>query len=337
MSDHIQVHVAEESSEKRYFTQVPNILLRMGFSPYVITYYLVLKSIADISNIKTCFMCQQEIADMVGCSTRHIRTMDAILEKPYAEFGGKPLIVVTRQTNEKGEKMTNMIKIVDIWVESITAFEKELAKPRVKKERKSNKKREIKKIISPERSSAPPERGSAPPEHGSDIIRTIEEEIPKKNENNNVRDRSSDISGDIVLFDAKAFTLPNGNKLSLRMQRSIAKYSREDKQKLYSNISYFQDKVRKGVIFDNPEAYLQKCINENYAQKETNVWQNQTYAKFIKEEYNLRGMQILETVVRFKRSEKEPYESLSFRLPHLSFADSLEKYIKKNGEKHAYC
>jgi len=333
MSGHIQIQVKDESSEKKYFTQLPNILLRMGFSPYVITYYLVLKSIAGISPTKTCFMCQSEIADMVGCTPRHLRKMDAILEKSYAELGGKPLIIVKRQTNDKGEKMTNAISIVDIWVESITAFEKKITKIQ---EKKSTTKKVIKKIISAEPRSAPAEPRSAPAEPRSDIIRTIEKEISKKNENNNVRNRSSDISEPTVLFDPETFKLPNGDGLSLRMKRSFTKYSREDRQKLHANVAYFQKVVQKGAKITNYEAYLQRCINENYAQKGENSWQNQTYARFIKEEYNLHKMEILNTVVRFKRSEKEPYESISFKLPHLSFADSLEKYIEKHGEKNAY-
>lgn len=145
-------------------------------------------------------------------------------------------------------------------------------------------------------------------------------------------DRSLDENSSIVSFDPETFRLPNGKPLSLRMKQAIAKYSNEDRQRLIANICYFQEQVKKGHPMNNPEAYLQNCIKYNYAQKETNAWQNRMYAIWAKEEYKLRKLEILKTVVRFKRSEFEPPESISFSLPPESFILALERYIENNKE-----
>lgn len=159
-------------------------------------------------------------------------------------------------------------------------------------------------------------------------IRNDKKEICKRNDINVNEDRSSYQDSEIVLFDPKTFRLPNGENLSIRMQRSLEKYSNEDKAKLNANVCYFLKMVKKGVKMDNPEAYLQNCIKMNYAQKATNSFQNEIYAKFMKVEHKMRGITILKTVVQLKKNYNEPPQSLSYTLPPSSFAAALNNYIE---------
>lgn len=157
----------------------------------------------------------------------------------------------------------------------------------------------------------------------------VKEDIQIKNDNVS-DDRFLDISPSIVFFDPATFILPNGQNLSLQMQRSIAKYSAEEMRNLRSNVVYFQELVAKGKKMQNPEAYLQQCIKKNYARHEVNVEPNRLYAQVMKEEHKLHKMEILKTVVRFKRSDGEVADSISFELPQKSFSDALDHYIQKN-------
>lgn len=147
-------------------------------------------------------------------------------------------------------------------------------------------------------------------------------------------DRSFYEQESIVSFDPETYRFPDGTSISLRMQRSIAKYSPEDRQKLQANVFYFEEQIRKGyAIKTSYEAYLQHCIKKDYASALNIRDRNRLYAQFIKEEYKLYGLNILKTVVQFKRSEKEPFESVSYSLPPETFENALEQYINKNKEK----
>lgn len=164
-------------------------------------------------------------------------------------------------------------------------------------------------------------------------INNDKEYINRKNDINVSDDRSLSIDESIVPFDPDTFILPNGKPLSLQMRRAIKKYSETDKQKLHANVCYFLKKAKQGTRMDNPEAYLQNCINMNYAQQETNSWQNKIYAEWKKEEFKLHGLKILKSVVQFKRSTNEAEESLSFSLPTETFSEILDKYAAREINK----
>ena len=154
----------------------------------------------------------------------------------------------------------------------------------------------------------------------------VTNEVEKEEE----EDRSLDMQESNVLFNPSTFVLPNGNPLSLQMKRSIAKYSDQDRQKLSANVAYFNEQVKKGIKIDNDEAYLQTCIKFNYAQKNTNSWQNRLYAQWFKEETKASGLKILKTVVQIHTSDSKFPESVSFSLPPESFGEALRSIIKKS-------
>lgn len=162
-------------------------------------------------------------------------------------------------------------------------------------------------------------------------INNDKEERDNRNDNNVNEYRSSHKLDSIVSFDPQTYRLPDGQPLSLKMRRSLAKYSESDRQKLHANISYFEEQVKKG---NKPkttyEQWLQACIKNNYAQGENNAWQNKLYATWVKEEYKMSNLIILKTVVQMKKNSNEPAESLSFSLPPETFNLILDKFIENN-------
>lgn len=328
MSNDQEIQVEDLSNDKSYFTQIPNIIYRMGLGPYVIAYYCILKSIAGDKS--TCFMSQSNLAKLVGCSSRHIIHMNKFMSQPFKVLGGKPLIRIKNQ-KKNGEYLPNIIQVVDIWVENINIIAN---KTPVSQTPMPKKDKEIKESFSSEPYSPPCEPYSPPYEPGSHKEETIEEDLYKKNDNiyNNSDNRSSFENDSIVSFDAKTYRLPDGKPLSLQMQRSIAKYPEKDLYKLRCNVAYFEEQVKKGIKLQPNSTYerwLQTCIKYDYAGKEDNAEQNKRYATYLKKEHNPKGLNLMKTVVQFKRSENEPPESISYSLNPIVFSDILEKYIEK--------
>lgn len=326
MSTEQEIQIEDLSNDKSYFTQIPNIIYRMGLGPYVIAYYSILKSIAG--DRATCFMSQKNLARLVGCSDKQISLMNKFMSQPFKILNGKSLIRLKTQ-KRNGEYLPNIIQVVDIWSENMSVIGSKKPIPNTPMPKKITK---IKEKIPSERSSPPPERSSPPREPGSDKEETIEEDLSKNNDINVTDDRSSFISDSIVSFDPETYVLPNGERLSLKMRRSLAKYSDKDKQKLHANVSYFHEQIAKGKRWDNPEAYLQSCIKNNYAQGQTNAWQNKLYATWMKEEHKMRNLTILKTVVQLKKNSREPADSLSFTLPAETFSAALDSFIKNYKE-----
>ena len=181
MSDDQEIHVEDLTTVSKFFSQIPSVIHHMGLGCYIVAYYCLLKAVAEEK--KTCFMSQSTISSLLGCSIKQIQLMTNFMEKPFAALGGKSLIKVTRRKNEKKEKETNVIQIVDIWVENITAM----------KDRKSIPKTPMKekKIKDKEKFSTEP--GSLPTEPGSlgTVPGTDKEEPFKKNPSKNIPISSS--------------------------------------------------------------------------------------------------------------------------------------------------
>lgn len=162
MSDDSEIQVEDLCTEKKFFSQIPNIIHKMGLGPYVVSYYCLLKSIAGDKN--TCFMSQKNLSRMLGCSDRQIRLMNDFMSRPFEILGGKPLIKVTQRKDENGENLPNLVQVVDIWVENILVLKDKKTIPQTPMPKKE---RDIKKNISAEYSSTPAEYSSTPAEPGS--------------------------------------------------------------------------------------------------------------------------------------------------------------------------
>lgn len=176
MSDDQEIHVEDLCTEKQYFSQIPNIIHRMGLGCYVVAYYCLLKSIAREKS--TCYMKQKNIAKMLGCSDRQIRIMNNIMTQEFEILGGKPLIKIKHRKDSSGENLPNIIQVVDIWVENITAIQK------LEEESK-----DIKEKFSAELRSGGAEYGSGGAEPGAD---NKEECFKKKKKKEDSKSSSSE-------------------------------------------------------------------------------------------------------------------------------------------------
>ncbi len=131
-----------------------------------------------------------------------------------------------------------------------------------------------------------------------------------------------------VLFNPKEYVLQNGEKLTLRTARAFDKYSGKSKERLIANVKWYESQCQKGVEPKTThEKFLQWAINSNMASSETFLWQNEIYAKVMKEQYNLRGLNILKTCVHVNKFNGNRPESIDLRINPECFAEMLKDYI----------
>ncbi len=108
--------VDEETTDHKYRTEIPNIVMEMleleFLSPYDLVVYTVLKKIAGDHGKSTCSI--PTLSKKCGCSENRVRDSLKNLEK-HIEFIKLPLIRVYEEFDEKGSAAPNKITIVDIW------------------------------------------------------------------------------------------------------------------------------------------------------------------------------------------------------------------------------
>ena len=131
-----------------------------------------------------------------------------------------------------------------------------------------------------------------------------------------------------AFFNPRSYRLRNGEPLSLRTQNAFCKYSPNEQERLLANVQYYEEYVDSGGhIKRTHEAFLQHCINEDRAMKKDNSDKNDLYARFMKSEYEAYGIEILQTVVKLKKSEREEPHQISKELPPTTFSNIIENYI----------
>lgn len=136
------------------------------------------------------------------------------------------------------------------------------------------------------------------------------------------------------VFNPKTYRLRNGELLTPRMQGALGKYVGNARERLLANISHYEEWVDSGgIIKESHEAYLQTCIKYDYAKKKDYSMQNDLYVRFLKEENNLKQIEILKTVVKIRITENGAPESISKELHPKTFADTLENFIRNNDAK----
>src|SRR6185503_20609238 len=104
---------------------------------------------------------------------------------------------------------------------------------------------------------------------------------------------------------------------------------------ILTNIQWYEDQVKKGAKIKKHEAYLQSAISKNRAAKDNKIASNLIYARFLKEDRNLHGINILKTVVQLDKKDGSKPESISLNLPDETFSSILDRYVKtmENKEK----
>lgn len=143
-------------------------------------------------------------------------------------------------------------------------------------------------------------------------------------------DLSLSFSNKITAFvNPRSYKLRNGKHLSLHMQNSLRKYSPREELRLLANVQFYEQWVDSGKpIKTNHEAFLQSCINKDYALKREYALKNELYSKFLKAENQAHGIEILKTTVRLKKPDcNEEPQSISIELPPSTFEKILDNYI----------
>jgi len=127
---------------------------------------------------------------------------------------------------------------------------------------------------------------------------------------------------DPATFNPKTYRMPNGSLLTPKCANSFARYNEEQKIKLYANLSYFEEMCKKDP--DKGEAYLQSCINHNYAEKQMDLFRNRMYAEFVIQDNKLTQFEVMKTVVKHKGKAGE---SIKFDVPYELFVDRFHDLI----------
>lgn len=129
-------------------------------------------------------------------------------------------------------------------------------------------------------------------------------------------------------FDPFSYELKNGKRLDIRTARSFAKYFGDQRERLLRNVLWYEKQIDQGILPNKShDQMLQWAIKNDMASKESYVFQNELYAKFLLSSSSITGLQILKTVVRIPSKFHNNYESLSLTLPHKTFTEALKKYI----------
>lgn len=138
----------------------------------------------------------------------------------------------------------------------------------------------------------------------------------------------------IPKFCPKTYRLQNGQNLSLRMQRALAKYKPSQQEKIIRNVMFYENHCRSGKHIKDHERFLQYCITRDLAGIENNIAQNDLYARFVQQEHKSLTIEILQTVIHFVEKIGKSMESISKSLPHETFAGIIDAFVARN-EKFA--
>lgn len=111
--------IRDDGDPKRYFAQIPNIVLKLGLKPYALSLYMHIKQIA--SEDGRCTKSTPTLAKETGMGAGSISRAKDELSKPFALLGGKSLINITEEASHGG-KPRHIVTVVDIWPENMTHF-----------------------------------------------------------------------------------------------------------------------------------------------------------------------------------------------------------------------
>ncbi len=104
-----QNEIVDESNDRRYFTQIPNIIDDLGLSPRAFRLYVHIKRVTGESG--RCWQSTRTLAEGCNMSTGSV-------SKAKKELAANRLIDVDAKKNKSGGKDFHSIRIADIWVEN---------------------------------------------------------------------------------------------------------------------------------------------------------------------------------------------------------------------------
>ncbi len=113
--------IEDDGSNHRYFTTIPNILLKLGLSTAELALYTYLKQTAGQSG--ECWKSSATISAELKMGETTLAYAKRSLQQKYDKLGGKPLITIYGVPRSKGGgRASHHIRIVDIWQENVAYF-----------------------------------------------------------------------------------------------------------------------------------------------------------------------------------------------------------------------
>lgn len=119
MSRSVDTTVRDDGDMHRYRTEVPNIVFRLGLTPFELALYCLLKQTAGDSG--ECWKSTATLAKETGMSAGMVSKAKEGLQNARAELGNKPLIHVREQDNVNGGRARHFITLTDVWPENMDA------------------------------------------------------------------------------------------------------------------------------------------------------------------------------------------------------------------------
>lgn len=109
-------HITEQKPDHHWRTETPNIIWDLKLNSFSRDLYAYYKKVAGDDGY--CETSSATIQKILGMSPNTITKYRKILEQPHELLGGKPLIVTSHRTTEKGDPDTVYVQIVNIWREN---------------------------------------------------------------------------------------------------------------------------------------------------------------------------------------------------------------------------
>lgn len=110
--------VTDHGDLKKYRTEIPNIVLTLGLSPYELTLYVHLKRTAGDSGV--CWKSTTTLAKETCMGAATVSRAKEGLQQPRESLKGLPLIVIEEEENPKGGKPRHRITLNDIWPQNMS-------------------------------------------------------------------------------------------------------------------------------------------------------------------------------------------------------------------------
>jgi len=111
--------VTDRGDPRKYRTEIPNIVLLLGLTPYELTLYVHLKRTAGSDGV--CWKSTATLARETGMSSGMVSKAKLSLQRVFKPLT-IPLITVSDEVNQKGGKPNHSITVADIWPQNMSHF-----------------------------------------------------------------------------------------------------------------------------------------------------------------------------------------------------------------------
>jgi hypothetical protein len=235
---------------RKYWTQIPNIVLTLGLSPYALALYVHLKRTAGDRG--RCWKATSTLSEETGMSAGAVSKAKVELEKCRPELESRSLIVIDTDNSRSG-RPRHIITITDIWPENFKAQSSQAAPQNSPGELRTS---------SHEHQSSPGEAKKNPSEE-------------KHSKKNHTHLRAADASAPAVVVGVQPqskFSLEDSRRYAEHLHasgqgvtnpggfaRSIFKSGVEDAQITTWLASVDPERVRSGELEPTPRADTSKC------------------------------------------------------------------------------